>query len=645
MNKVLCAALAASSFCLASTNECARLPTIIVYASRIDDARDSMPASVAVFDADEIQSSGARDLADLLRKKCCADVHSMNGNPLLTALSLRGFGDNGFGRVKVVLDGEELNNVDMNAPNLTRIPLGSIRRLELVRGPSPVLYGDGAVGGVVNVRTDPPDGERKTRLTARAGSQATFGASLDTRGGFDEDGVTYSAAYDYMQSDGFRSRSAYDIHSVNAGVRKDFENGSTAGFKINYQNAFYELPGSLSFDQWRHRRRAALNRDDWTRQWSCGVAADSIMKLAEDRWLYLDGSFSRQYRHARMAAWGTDTEYDSASFALSPRYVDETDVFDLGSKFTAGVDIRFDGYKDDPVAAAARRFSRGRFSVFAQEELHLTDELSIVAGARIERIENRWRRYAGIRRPKSHDTMLDAELGLVYRPLDGLKLFAKGTRFHRSAFCDELSWTRDGSFLKPETGESLDAGLEWEFLDEFSLDVNGYAMLTDDEIFFDPAIAPFGYNSNSPSRTRRIGFDAGFSWTRDKVAEASVRYGYVHADFASGRYHGNDVPYVPSSRVRAELGWWVFYDLEIKGGMSFVSRQRVSGDFANEARRLPSYTLFDIGAYYSPSWAEGWKASLVVDNLFDRDYCEYAGVGYCYPACGRSFLFTVSCEF
>ena len=146
-----------------NTNEVEDLPPVTIYASRIDDTKDSIPAPVAVFTAAEIEASGARDLPELLKKKAGIDIHAMNGNPLLTSIARRGFGDNAFGRVKVVLDGEELNNVDMNAPNLTRIPLGSIERVEVIRGPSPVLYGDGAVAGVVNVTTDTHDYEKKTK--------------------------------------------------------------------------------------------------------------------------------------------------------------------------------------------------------------------------------------------------------------------------------------------------------------------------------------------------------------------------------------------------------------------------------------------------------------------------------------------------
>ena len=628
-----------------NTNEVEDLPPVTIYASRIDDTKDAMPAAIAVFTAAEIEASGARDLPELLKKKAGIDIHAMNGNPLLTSIAMRGFGDNAFGRVKVVLDGEELNNVDMNAPNLTRIPLGSIERVEVIRGPSPVLYGDGAVAGVVNVTTDTHDYEKKTKITGKAGSQYTFGGNVQTKGGFEEEGVLYNAAYDYLHSDGYRKRSAYDLHTANAGVRKNFENGSTIGFKANYQNAFYELPGSLTYDQWKHARKTANNHDDWTRAWSYGFGLDSKLKLAEDQWLYLDGNFSHQYRRAKMAGWGTDTEYDYYNYAFSPRYVNEKDVFGFGNKFTVGLDFRFDGYHEDPRGGSKRHFNRDRYAAFAQDEFFITEELSVIAGARFERIGNRWVHYAGLRESRSHDWMGDYELGLVYRPIEGLKTYIKGTRFHRSAFCDELSYTQDGEFLEPETGESLDVGMEMEFLDEFKFDINGYGMIMEDEIFFDPVLLPYGYNCNSPAKTRRIGLDTGFSWLRDKVAEASIRYGVVHADFGSGEYHGNDVPFVPNHRIRLEGGFWIFADLEIKGGYTFVSSQYLSGDYANQSDKLPSYSLFDVGVYYSPSWAKGWKAAVVVDNLFDRNYCDYAGVGYYYPACGRSCMFTLSYEF
>ena len=644
MNTLIFAAI------IAVTNNITELPSVTVYASRIECSSADIPVSVQVFGVEQIVASGARDLPELLKKKAGVDIHAMNGNPILTSIAMRGFGDNAFGRVKVVLDGEELNNVDMSAPNLTRIPLGNVERVEVIHGPSPVLYGDGAVAGIVNVATDTRDYEQSTKITGKAGSQYTFGGNMQTKGGDESEGVLYNASYDYLQSDGYRKNSEYEMHTANAGVRKNFENGSTAGLKVNYQNAYYGLPGSLTYDQWKNARKSVSTPDDWARIWSYGVSLDSKMKLAEDQWLYLDGGVSHQYRHAiYKSAWGdSDFEYNYYSCRVSPRYVNECDIADFGNKFTAGYDFRYDLYDENHFSYGTpvdRHFNRDRCAVFVHDEFFLTEELSLVAGARLERIDNRWKRYTGLAETRSHDWMDDYELGLVFLPVEGLKTYVKGSQFHRSPFCDELSYTQDGYFLEPETGASLDVGFELELLEEFTVSANGYGMIIKDEIFFDPALLPWGYNSNSPDKTRRIGLDTGFSWFRDKVAEASVRYNVVHAEFADGEYHGNDVPYVPNHRIRLEGSFWVVDELRIKGGYTYASSQFVSGDYANAYDRLPAYSLFDIGIHYEPYCLEGFRASFVMDNIFDRNYCDYAGTGYYYPACGRSFMVTVSYEF
>ena len=642
------------------TNDVVTLPPVVVYASRIGDAKGSMPAHVQVIDAKDISSSGAKDLPELLKKRAGVDIQSMNGNPMLTSIAMRGFGENAFGRVKVMLDGEDLNNVDMAPPYIASIPIWNVDRVEIIHGPSPVLHGDGAVAGVVNVVTDSHDYEKKTKITGRAGSQYTYGGTVQTKGGFESEGLLYSASYDYLQSDGYRRNSAYDRHVAYAGLRKVFENGSTVGIKANYQNALYELPGYLTYDQWKNSRRHSNDHDNRCRIWNYGLSLDSKMHLSDDQWLYVDGGFSRQYRDAKWGQYGYDNEYSLYSVRFSPRYVNEMDIVDFGNKFTAGIDYRhdYDGVTDRSGYNPPKyHFNRDRFAGFLHDEFFITEELSVVAGARLECIDNRWvgvqpwTGFSGMNRPKSIDWEGDYELGVIYRPIEDLRLFAKGARFHRSAFCDELSYAYNGNPIDPETGISLDIGGELRFLDEFTFDIDGYGSIMEDEIFLDPGPA-YGmwFNRNSPSKTRRIGFDTGLSWLRDKFAEASVRYGMVYADFGSGEYHGKDVPFVPHHRIRAEAGYWLLDDLEIKGGYTFVGSQHLASDFMNEAGRHPSYFLFDIGLHYAPSWAEGWKASFTMDNLFDRNYCDYAGyygygMRYYYPAVGRSFMFTLSYEF
>jgi len=629
------------------------LPSVTVYASRVEAPSATLPCAVRVFDAEAIDASGARDLTELLDKKANVPVRTLNANPLQSHLALRGFGEYSFGRVRVLMDGEDVSGADMEAPNLLRLPLGAVTRVEVLPGPSPVLYGDGAVAGVVNVSTDTRDYARRTRLSARIGSYGSVGATVETRGGLAEEGLLYSGAYDYSRTDGWRDRSGYDLHAFAAGLRQNFANGSSGGVCTHYFNGRYEMPGALTESQWRRDDRQAAHYHDDCRLWSYGFALDAKLRLAEDQWLYCDGAFSQKHRRSHWGDYDAVDDYDSHTFQFTPRYVNEIPFAGHDNKLTLGFDFRHDTYGVDarsPGFAEREDFGRERYALFALDEFFITETLSLTAGARGEAIDNRWRTYRNMCDTHSRDVQGDLELALVYRPVDGLKTYVKGTRFHRSAFCDELNYTADGTFLEPETGWSLDAGAEYAFDAEWQTALTGYWMRMEDEIFFDPQLQRSGYNSNSPDRTERLGFDASVVWKRAKTASAALHCGFVDARFRDGTYDGSSIPLVPQSRVRADAGVWLGDDLELVGGYRFVSSQRLAGDFANAHGKLESCGLIDLAVHYEPSWAEGWKFSVSVDNLLDRSYCDFArwsdytAAAY-YPAAGRTLQATLTWTF
>ena len=165
MKKLIPAAVAAMSLgaYAAETNETAtaELPPVVVEASRIGKIPNEIPASVQVISRAEIAASGARDVADLLQKKSVTldFAHLGANNPALTQLAPRGYGENGFGRLLIVVDGERLNSPDMNAPNLAQIGLGAIERIEILQGSQNVLHGDVGSAGMINIITDPNDYE------------------------------------------------------------------------------------------------------------------------------------------------------------------------------------------------------------------------------------------------------------------------------------------------------------------------------------------------------------------------------------------------------------------------------------------------------------------------------------------------------
>ena len=239
--------------------------------------------------------------------------------------------------------------------------------------------------------------------------------------------------------------------------------------------------------------------------------------------------------------------------------------------------------------------------------------------------------------------MFAYDAALLFTPLDGLKTHIRFSRFYHMPFIDDIP-SNSGKLLSPEYGLRIDAGFDWTFLDEFALAGNAYISRTKDEIFFNPFISTWGDNVNSPSPVMREGFDLRASWERDKVAGVSLAYSFVDAEFDGGEFDGNDVPMAAKSVVSANGRVWLWDDCFVFGGYRFRSECFSTSDFGNEYEKVPSCGLFNVGVQYSPTFwnLDGLVVTFTVDNLFDKDYCDYTTYGRNYwPAAGRSYMLSV----
>lgn len=122
--------LIASSFALATN-----LPPITVEASRLEKNPIEIASHVDVMDSRSIAASNAKNVPELIQQfPGIFTTHKGGNNPALAEVTMRGYGENGFGRVAIVVDGEKINNPDMAAPNLARIPITESKKLKLYMG-------------------------------------------------------------------------------------------------------------------------------------------------------------------------------------------------------------------------------------------------------------------------------------------------------------------------------------------------------------------------------------------------------------------------------------------------------------------------------------------------------------------------------
>ena len=127
------------------------LEEVVVTATRVEEPKKDVPASVQIITQEDIRNSTAKDAGDLIIEAAIGHVHKYPG-ALTGRIGLRGLYTDLFSplnsRVLILINGHRAGTV-----NLAKIPVEDIERIEIVKGPASVLYGSSAMGGVINIIT------------------------------------------------------------------------------------------------------------------------------------------------------------------------------------------------------------------------------------------------------------------------------------------------------------------------------------------------------------------------------------------------------------------------------------------------------------------------------------------------------------
>ena len=123
--------------------------------------------------ADDIARSGAVSAVEILETVGGVHFSGAIAGAGSEQISMRGFGENSHGRVLVLVDGNKINDPDLKGANWNAIPLSCIERIEILDGSASVLYGNYAVGGVINIITK-KGGERQTAVDTAATDGRVF---------------------------------------------------------------------------------------------------------------------------------------------------------------------------------------------------------------------------------------------------------------------------------------------------------------------------------------------------------------------------------------------------------------------------------------------------------------------------------------
>jgi len=148
--------------------------TVTVTPTRTEQRLGNVPASVSVLTSEAIEASPALLADDVLRQvpsfSLFRRTSGLVAQPTTQGVSLRGIGPSGQSRTLVLLDGVPFNDPFGGWVYWTRVPLASVDRVEITEGSSSSLYGNIAMGGVINIITSHPT-RRTIELKPQFGSR------------------------------------------------------------------------------------------------------------------------------------------------------------------------------------------------------------------------------------------------------------------------------------------------------------------------------------------------------------------------------------------------------------------------------------------------------------------------------------------
>jgi iron complex outermembrane receptor protein len=634
--------LSAVSPLLAQTTNDQMLAPVVVTASRFASDPSASPIGATVISAEQIRAAGIGSVNEAIRKIGGVRARQSTNGTQDHSLDLRGFGTASDQNMVVLVDGIRLSENELTPALLSSIPIELVERIEIIRGGSSVLYGDGATGGIVQVFT------KRAALNSRRGTVVAEAGSY----GHQELRASVSSGWDAFALDANASTQRADNYRDNNNVRQENFSGGVqwatregrAGARVDLSRQDSRLPGALTLAQFNANPRQTSTPNDFG-----SIDVDRFTLFAERRIGAFEMAAELSHREKTVQSrLGTfNLKYDGRVTQFSPRIRHVSGTAGFTNELVLGSDLtRWTRLTNNAFSLADE--SQKTTAFYVRDEVRF-GKTRIAAGARTESFDKVSVDPAPFSASNYRKSQrLNAwELQGSHAVLPLVDLFAKAGRSYRIANVDENSFTQvTGKPLAPQISRDLELGASIGNA-ERKVTARVFQHRLKDEIFFDPTVN-FGFGANSNlDPTKREGFEIEASSRLAPAFTLLATLQHVDAKFTSGRNAGKEMVLVPRNSATLRLNWLPGNGHSADAGLKWVSKQRHGADFANTCtQRVPSYATLDARYAFRTG---PWEFAVAGANLTDKDYFSNAFGVSCnngiYPDAGRQLKFTARLDF
>jgi vitamin B12 transporter len=565
----------------------ARLDQVEVTATRTPQRVDDSLADVTVIDRKQLDEASGLTLPQVLAQQPGVQFWSNGGFGSVSAVSLRGLEAR---NTLLLIDGVRYGSATVGAPSWENIPLESIERIEIVRGPLSGLYGSDAVGGVVQIFT-------------RKGAP-----------GVHADGLAMVGSNSYWQLGG-GVRFAHGRFDGAANIaRLDTKGYSATNAKAPFGNfnpdddGFDQTSGAARFgwqfaEHWR--LDASFLQANGETQYDDGLGADSRAKLkTQVVSAQASGRIGQVWNTTLRASSSTD-QYDTIATAS---------VFTpLGTTETVQRQLTWENTVATPIGLVLALAERLEQEVSRPGEPFEVSERSIDAvGVGLNGMAgpHGWQASLRYDRNSQFGSQTTGALAYGYDLTPAWRVAASyGTSFAAPSF-NQLYFPGFGNpNLLPEEGKSGEVSLRWALNDRQQVRL----------AYFDNHIR--GYIASGPAPTNipktrvdgvSLSYEGGFmGWT----LAASADYIDPRNTTAGSPDEGNLLPRraKQSARLAADSPRYNGFS----AGATFSAFSHRYDDPANRLR-IGGYGVLDLRADWR--FLPAWNVALTLNNVFDKNY-------------------------
>ena len=456
-------------------------------------------ASTTVITRQDIERAPEATIADILSREAGIQTSNFYGgaNGVGTTVDMRGFGVTGASNTLILINGRRLNDWDLPGFDLTTLGKNSVERIEVTRGNSgSVLYGDGAVGGVINIVTRNGAGQpSQARIEAGYGSYATREGNVSANlssGAF--------STLDLCATVSIRPAIAGTTACISATPSPICAGRPTNGAPGSISaptSQKMRLPGERQIDvqadkdEYNRDRRGTNTPLNYGNKQGERYTAGATAMLAPGFEVVVDGGIRKKFQQAGFfQAFGEQyvgTELTTSSF--TPRVNINQNWWGIPVKAIGGVDLYRTDYDSDrsPVHRAATRSinmtaSRNRLAGYGMVTFSLLPTTDVSVGGRVQRTQTQITDIYDINAPQNFSfpqggpldeaqTNRSWHLGFEHRFNDNFAIFGRAATSFRVPNVDERIGNGAIVFplppptfaLKTQTSDDIEGGIKFRF--------------------------------------------------------------------------------------------------------------------------------------------------------------------------------------